>query len=228
MNPQHHLDPASLTSYASGAMPEALAVVAATHLDACTHCRRLLRDAESIGGTLIEQQQDCAAELPRLRGLRDAMLSMLEQPDQSTARVTTLAGSEPPIHQPDTDQLPAPLRPFFGETFAGLRWRWVAPGIHRINVPDARGGKLFMLKIAPGKSMPVHSHSSGELTQILRGAYDDLLGHFGPGDMADLDSAIEHQPVTAPGQACICVAALDAPLRFRGWFARALQPLVGM
>ena len=30
----------------------------------------------------------------------------------------------------------------------------------------------------------------------------------------DLDSEIEHQPVTEPGEACICLAALDAPLRF--------------
>lgn len=90
------------------------------------------------------------------------------------------------------------------------------------------GDNLIMLKIAPGKSMPVHSHGGSELTQILKGAYDDALGHFGPGDMADLDCDIEHQPVTSPGVPCICVAALDAPLRFPGWFARKLQPLVGL
>ncbi|PZQ21005.1 MAG: transcriptional regulator, partial [Stenotrophomonas acidaminiphila] len=43
--------------------------------------------------------------------------------------------------------------------------------------------------------------------------------------VADLDSDVEHQPVTVPGTACICVSALDAPLRFPGWFARKLQPL---
>ena len=67
-----------------------------------------------------------------------------------------------------------------------------------------------------------------ELTQILRGAYDDSLGHFAPGDVADLDSDVEHQPVTTPGVACICVSALDAPLVFSGWFARKLQPLFGI
>ncbi len=60
---------------------------------------------------------------------------------------------------------------------------------------------------------------------ILRGAYDDALGHFAPGDVADLDDAVEHQPVTAAGVHCICVAATDAPLRFSGWMARTLQPL---
>lgn len=85
-----------------------------------------------------------------------------------------------------------------------------------------------MLKIAPGKSLPMHGHGGTELTQVLRGAYDDRLGHFAPGDMADLDSEVEHQPVTIPGVPCVCVAALEAPLRFRGWLARKLQPLVGL
>ena len=57
------------------------------------------------------------------------------------------------------------------------------------------------------------------------GAYRDAIGHFAPGDVADLDSDVEHQPVTVPGVPCICVAATDAPLRFSGWMARMLQPL---
>ena len=104
----------------------------------------------------------------------------------------------------------------------------MAPGVHCIRSEGVGGGNLFMLKIAPGKSMPLHSHGRSELTQILQGAYDDVLGHFGPGDVADLDSDVMHQPVTAAGVPCVCVAALDAPLRFPGWLARKLQPLVGL
>ena len=73
-------------------------------------------------------------------------------------------------------------------------------------------------RVAPGCS---------ELTMILDGAYDDVLGHFGPGDVADLDGEIQHQPLTSPGVPCICVAATDAPLKFAGWVARTLQPLLG-
>ena len=72
----------------------------------------------------------------------------------------------------------------------------------------------------------MHTHGGSELTLILRGAYRDAIGHFAPGDVADLDSEVEHQPVTVPGVPCICVAATDAPLRFSGWMARLLQPLV--
>ena len=127
----------------------------------------------------------------------------------------------------DDDRLPAPLQPYFGASYRALKWRWMAPGVHCIRAAGTRSGTLLMLKIGPGRSMPVHSHGGTELTQILRGAYHDALGHFAPGDVADLDSDVEHQPVTVPGTACICVSALDAPLRFPGWFARKLQPPMG-
>ena len=50
------------------------------------------------------------------------------------------------------------------------------------------------------------------------------LGQFAPGDIADLDSGVEHQPVPVPGTASICVSALDAPRRFPGWPSPRLQP----
>ena len=100
--------------------------------------------------------------------------------------------------------------------------------MHFIRTVGPSGGTLLMLRIGPGKRMPVHGHQGSELTQILRGAYDDALGHFSAGDIADLDAEVEHQPVTTPGTACICVAALDGPLRFPGWLARRLQPMYGI
>jgi putative transcriptional regulator len=104
----------------------------------------------------------------------------------------------------------------------------MGPGMHYIRTTGPSGGTMLMLRIGPGKSMPVHGHGGSEITQILRGAYDDALGHFAAGDVADLDADTEHQPVTARGEACICVAALDAPLRFPGWLARTLQPVFGV
>lgn len=229
MSPRHHLDPPTLIAYAAGGLSAPMMVVAATHLAACRHCRDCLRDAERIGGTLIERQQPAAATDARRESLRAAMLERLGE-----AEAVDRDDAPSPVPVPDDmgatdpDRLPAPLHLYFGPSFRALKWRWMAPGVHCVRGPRSRSGTLFMLRIAPGKSMPLHSHGRSELTQILRGAYDDELGHFAPGDIADLDSDVMHRPVTAPGTPCICVAALDAPLRFPGWLARKLQPLVGL
>lgn len=221
MNPHHHLDPSTVLSYAAGALAVEMAIVAATHLETCAHCRARVDEAERIGGQLIDHRPTAAvaADTPRAT-LRDAMLQQLAAPLDP-------APVAPPRPAPyeEEDRLPTPLHPYFGTSYRALKWRWMAPGVHCIRAPSTRHGTLLMLKIGPGRSMPVHSHGGTELTQILRGAYHDALGHFAPGDVADLDSDVEHQPVTVPGAACICVSALDAPLRFPGWLARRLQPL---
>lgn len=222
MNPHHHLDPSTLVSYAAGALAVEMAVVAATHLETCAACRARLRDAERIGGHLVEQQQSVPASLPGQQGarLREAMLQRLDEPVPAAA--VAPARSAP---YEEEDRLPRPLHPYFGTSYRALKWRWMAPGVHCIRASGTPTGTLLLLKIGPGRSMPVHSHGGTELTQILRGAYHDALGHFAPGDVADLDCDVEHQPVTVPGTSCICVSALNAPLRFSGWMARQLQPL---
>lgn len=219
MKPKHHMDDATLLSYSAGALPAALAVVASAHLERCAECRERLLDADQIGGVLIQQQRVGAPA----DGARAAMLALLEREPQS-APVTLPIEL---VESRDPDRLPSALHPWFGNSMRALRWRRVAPGVQRILAQNITGGDLMLLRIAPGSKLPLHSHGGNELTMILDGAYDDLLGHFGPGDVADLDGETLHQPVTAPGVPCICVAATDAPLKFSGWFARTLQPLLG-
>lgn len=224
MSPRHHLHESTLISYASGGLPTPLSVVAAAHLEHCPACRRRLRDAEAIGAVLLEQTQPAVDEA-RHAQLRMAMLAQMDQADGGLAAPCVAACAVPSERpQANPDHLPAALHPYFGASLSQLRWRWIAPGVYCIRA--AQMPSLIMLKIAPGKCLPMHSHGQSELTQILRGSYNDALGLFAPGDVADLDEDVEHQPVTAPGVPCICVSALDAPLVFSGWLARRIQRFV--
>ncbi len=221
MTPRHHLDATTLVSYAAGALPPETAAIASLHFSACGHCRAKLLDAERIGGALVERQLPTWSE-GKASILRETMLRALDEADTVAA---------PAVHQADRsdeDAMPEVLQPYFGKTFSALKWRWMGSGAHYVRVVGPSGVVLLLLRIAPGKRMPVHGHQAGELTQILQGAYHDALGYFQAGDAADLDSEIEHQPVTAPGPACICVSALEKPLRFPGWLARKLQPVFGV
>ncbi len=223
MNPRHHLDPSTIVAYAAGAVAPEFAVVVATHLATCGTCRRRIAGAEQVGGLLLEQRHaDYMSDQRRLQ-LREAMSLRLSEPVAGSAVDADSTQLESPAPFADADRLPLPLQPYFGATFSGLKWRWVAPGIHSIQAPDTQ--RLILLKVAPGRSLPLHTHEGNELTQILRGAYHDELGQFAAGDVADLDVDIEHRPVTAAGVPCICACALDAPLRFSNRLIQALQPL---
>ncbi|NYZ61420.1 ChrR family anti-sigma-E factor [Luteimonas deserti] len=215
---QHHPDPTTLLGYAAGAIPTAFAVVVAAHLEVCPTCRAAVRDAEHTGARLVEQQEGA----PLSAGAREAL----------RARLGIEAMLPRPAHRDvapvrDPDLLPASLQPFFGARYSTLRWRRVVPGVHYLRAEaPGDGGGLMLLRTAPGQGIPMHSHAGHEVTMILRGAYEDALGRFGAGDVADLDEDVEHQPVTTAGEACICVAATEAPMRFHGWMARALQSVL--
>jgi putative transcriptional regulator len=224
MTPVRHLDESTVVAYSGGALSQALAVVASAHLERCAHCRQRVWEADRIGGALVGMQQP--SELPA--GARDAMLALIDAAPRAAPEVAhdlDALGADA-LAPPDPDRLPAALHPWFGPSMRALRWRRIAPGVQRIRARGVQGGELILLRIAPASRLPLHGHEGTELTMILDGAYTDMLGHFGPGDVADLDENVRHQPVTTEGVPCVCVAALDAPLRFSGWFARALQPIL--
>lgn len=76
MSPHHHLHESTLMSYAAGALPAPLSIVAGAHLEQCPHCRQRLHEAEAIGSVLLEQTQPPAADARREK-LREAMLMQL-------------------------------------------------------------------------------------------------------------------------------------------------------
>ncbi len=218
----HHLDGATLLRYASGDLDEAFSVVVATHLAMCSECRRAARAGEEVGGRFLEVGDK--AELSA--GSFDRLMQRID--DDGAGQ---FADSAEARHGADgSSDVPAPLRRFVGPSLKDIPWTRVAPGVrkHAINISSATSSSLYMLNIAPGRAAPEHGHGGAEIAVVLSGAYRDELGRFGPGDVADLDEHIEHQPKVEQGAACICIVATEAPTRFKGFFSRLLQPIVGI
>ncbi|MNL80010.1 Anti-sigma-E factor ChrR [compost metagenome] len=76
--------------------------------------------------------------------------------------------------------------------------------------------------------MPEHSHGGRELTLVLAGSFYDGTGRFARGDIEEADETLQHQPVADEGEDCICLAVTDAPLKFRSWLLRMVQPILGI
>jgi putative transcriptional regulator len=217
----HHLDEATLMRYASGSLDEAFLMVVASHLAMCGHCRKLVRKAEELGGELLEKNEVAPLEtvsFDRLMNRLDAA-EIRDRPAQQ-AENTALASSD----------IPAPLRRRVSKRLEDIPWRTIAPGVkkHMISTDPKTRSALYMLWVAPGKAVPEHGHGGAELTLILSGAYRDEFGVFKPGDIADLDEHVEHQPQVEDGAPCICIVAAETPIRFKGIVSRLLQPFVGI
>lgn len=210
----HHPDIATLMSCAAGSQPEALAAIVASHIAMCPACAAEVGRMQEIGVALF------AGLSPAPVG-RDAPIAALGARE---------AESEPPPAPVEPGDVPAPIAPLVGAHLDDIRWTPIAPGMWQHRVPLSRGAKgdLRLIKIAPGKKIPEHGHGGEELTLLLRGSYRDELGTFRTGDVADLDTDVEHHPIADPVEGCICLIAHEKRARFKGLIARLMQPFIGI
>lgn len=200
----HHLDEATLMSFAAGSLPAALAAVAAAHTAMCARCRREVAMLEGVGEALVSE-------------LAPAELERAELPAPLPA-----ASHQARYRKPDEGDgdAPWPVARLVAGGLDAVRWRWLGPGVWDRPLPLAGAGKLRLLKVAPGRNVPEHGHGGAELTLVLRGSFRDETGRYHRGDVADLDQSVAHQPVAEAGDDCICLVANEGPAEFRGLMAR--------
>lgn len=206
----HHLTDDLLMGYAAGTLPEAFSLVVATHLSLCDDCRAQAEAFDAVGGSVIE-----AMDSAPLAG--DSLEATLR-------RIAAGAPKDRPRRRQPGGLFPAPLQDYVGGDLAAVRWRPVGMGVRQAILRSGPGATARLLYIPAGSAVPDHGHRGRELTLVLQGAFRDEDGRFGPGDVEIADEAVEHTPTAEPGQPCICLAATDAPLRFRSLLPRLAQP----
>jgi putative transcriptional regulator len=209
MTINHHLDEATLMSFAAGSLPNTLAAVAAAHIAMCEHCRSELAVLERIGAALV-------ADLPP---------ASMQRAQPELPPVTTL---QPARSHAAHKDVPAPLAGVIGDGLDQVRWRWIGPGLWHRPVRVRGAGSLQLIKASPGAGVPEHTHGGSELTLVLRGALIDSTGRYAAGDVSDLDEDVEHTPVADAATGCICIIATEQRTRFKGVLARLLQPWHGL
>jgi putative transcriptional regulator len=211
---KHHVTDALLMAYSAGTLPEAFSLTVATHVSMCDECRARLGAFDTVGGALIEQgaAEDVA-------------------PDSLSATMALIRAGGPrqapkAAPKPRADGLPAPLQDYVGGGLDKVRWRHVGMGVKQAILPTSREATARLLYIPAGAAVPDHGHSGTELTLVLQGAFVDEVDHFGPGDLEVANEDLDHTPVADIGADCICLAATDAPLRFRSMIPRLAQPFL--
>jgi putative transcriptional regulator len=215
MMPEHHLTEPLLLAYAAGSLPQAFAVVAATHVSLCDQCRAALAAHEAAGGALLEAVE--AVEMAP--GALAAVLARAAAGDAAPGRERPRAA--PP---PGPSRLfPAPLRETVGGDLEAVRWRPCGGGVAQAILIDDPAASLRLLRIPGGKAVPDHGHRGTELTLVLQGAFSDAAGRFSRGDVEVADESLHHRPTAEPGPACICLVATEGRLRFDALLPRLLQ-----
>ena len=64
------------------------------------------------------------------------------------------------------------------------------------------------------------------MTLVLQGGFSDADGDYNAGDFIYRSLNEAHSPRAFADEDCICLAVLDAPLRFTGWKYRWMNPFL--
>lgn len=210
MDPSHHVPDAMLEAHAAGALSYPFAVLVAAHVSCCDSCRAALELHGVLGGLVLERFEPVTLS-------DDARQRTLAALDRPAAPVAT---------QRSTGMYPAPL----AQLLDGPEPHWRSLGFGAKQAILWRGdeGAVRLLSIPAGQAVPDHGHRGLELTLVLSGSFSDAGGRFCAGDIEVADEALEHVPLAGDDGPCICAAATDAPLRFRSFLPRILQPVLGI
>ena len=209
---KHHLSQDLLMKYSSGTLCEAFSLAVATHISMCYDCRAALESFEAVGGALLD------VSTPEEMSV-DSFESVMALIESERAEITQ------PASQPKSD-VPSALSDYIGGSLHDVKWRPSGLGVKQSLLKTSGNSTARLLYIPAGTAVPHHSHNGNELTLVLKGAFEDEVSRFGPGDVEMADEDLDHQPVAVHGEDCICLAVTDAPLKFQTLVHKLVQPFL--
>ncbi|WP_099867825.1 ChrR family anti-sigma-E factor [Pararhizobium haloflavum] len=214
---REHIDTidALMARYVAGSLPAPARVLVKSHLEMRPEARGFVKDLESLAGEALEAVE------PEPIGDRDGALQGIFSSNDIVLPMAPEKSAE------DAADLPAALRDFIGYGIDDIPWRTKMPGFKEYNIGDVDGCTVSMFWIRPGRAIPAHTHHGCEITLVLRGAFSDGVGRYGPGDISVADDDVDHRPVAENAGPCIGFAVTDAPLRMTGSFRQLIGDLIG-
>lgn len=203
-----------MTEYASGTLPLAQSACVSVHVAACEPCGRLSEQLSDVGATMFEQLDPA----PVGDVLLNAVLARLDE--------------EPPLKYAsgaaqDSSSAPAILQRMMSGDFSDLTWKSIGKTLRisylKTGDPDH---ELALYHIKAGGCIPEHGHRGNEMTLVLEGGFSDADGSYHKGDFIFRREGEVHAPTAFQSEDCICVAVLDAPLKFTNWKFRWMNPFL--
>lgn len=201
---RHHIPEELLVAHAAGELPDAVALVVATHAALCRECTATIRVWEEIGGETLERLTP--APLP------SDLLTRIES--RIAAGEAEPAPTHPVAEGIDADDvLPMPLRRLAGGSLSTLRWQWRAPGAKEALLPVSLGGiPARIARLSTFFYIPMHTHREPEYTLILSGGLRDQHGTYERGDVHIYDEHHRHSQRVLPGAPCVCLVVNSSEL----------------
>lgn len=208
---KYHPDIDILTEYVAGTLPLAQSACVSLHVNHCQQCQRTVVQLEELGAGLLEAMEPVPVGDTQL----NAVLARLDE--------------EKPLEyaRERAEGTPAILQRLMRGDFSDLSWKKIGSALRISYLKTGDTQHEFALyHIKAGGRIPEHTHRGGEMTLILEGGFSDANGSYHAGDFLYRRPGDVHAPTALQSEDCICLAVLDAPLKFTDWRFRWMNPFL--
>lgn len=201
-----------LLDYAAGALAAGPALAVALHVALDPAARRTVERLGVLGGALMEGEGEASFDETLLQSTLARLDGVAVEPKPA-----------PYVPRRGFEWAPAPLAPHLGTE---PNWKRVFGGFEEMRLSLPGEHRVSLLRLAPGRGLPMHRHVGEEFTVVLQGGYTDSTGNYGVGDFAVGPGPEQHEPIADPGEPCIALIVIEKPIVLTGPFGRFLNPLV--
>jgi len=104
-----------------------------------------------------------------------------------------------------------------------LQWKSIYKGFREFDLPLKDKDTIKLIKMDPGTSAPLHSHTGKEYILVIDGSFCDEYGEYTKGDMQINDQKIKHHPSACDNNGCICLSITERDVVFFGRLGSALN-----
>ncbi|MEM1142494.1 MAG: ChrR family anti-sigma-E factor [Pseudomonadota bacterium] len=226
--PKYRPDLDILIEYAAGTLPLAQAACVTAHLNYCEESAKTVQQLQAVGTALFESldpEPVGDALLNRVLGRLDEEPPLSYDSYQDAAQKRgEKTDSEGVI---EMDATPSLLRRLMDGDFTDLPWKRITDTLRTTRIKTGDPNYEFsLLHIKAGGEIPHHDHHGSEMTLVLQGGFTDGEGEYHAGDFIYKTTEDVHAPRAFDDEDCICLAVLDAPLKFTGWKYRWMNPFL--
>lgn len=216
---KHHPQLDLLTEHAAGTLPLAQGACVTAHLSYCDNCSRTVGQLQQIGAALFSASDS--------ESVGDAMLERVLARLDEEAPLSYVRKSSSAADDAAQRETPALLQRLMRGDFSDLSWKKVTDAVSTalLRTGDPKF-EFSLLKIRAGGEVPAHGHRGAEMTLVLQGGFTDQGGSYHPGDFIFRGPEDTHAPKAFADEDCICLAVLEAPLRFTSWKHRWMNPFL--
>jgi putative transcriptional regulator len=208
-----HPDLDLVTEFAAGSLPLAQSACVSLHITQCRRCQSIAGQLTDLGASLFQALQP----VPVGDDLLNSVLARLDEE-------MPLAYAKP---KDSASATPAILQRLMRGDFSDLSWKNIGSTLRISYLKTGDPKHEFALyHIRAGGRIPEHTHRGCEMTLVLEGGFSDADGSYHKGDFLIRRPGDVHAPTALQSEDCICLAVLDAPLRFTDWKFRWMNPFL--